>query len=199
MKRRLLNLLTVGSLLLCLAVPALWIRSYRKTDGVALFTGPHSIPDGRVFAPGFQVVSKSGRLLIRRDPWLEIDTASWRPRVRGRVWTSAGSADWALDRRWTQDVIDYVVREAKGQSVPRISAPGGFAITAFSRSHWSAAVPLGVPLTIAALLPIARVVGTVGRRRRRRGRCNDCGYDLRATPERCPECGTAAAVISSST
>jgi hypothetical protein len=60
---------------------------------------------------------------------------------------------------------------------------------------------IAIPWWFLLLLFAASPVEQVGRwlwsnrrseRRRRAGSCLHCGYDLRATPDRCPECGTRA-------
>jgi lipopolysaccharide biosynthesis regulator YciM len=52
------------------------------------------------------------------------------------------------------------------------------------------ALPLALPAAAAAVLPSVVVARLFARRlRANRGRCRACGYDLRATPEKCPECG----------
>ena len=54
-------------------------------------------------------------------------------------------------------------------------------------------VPLWAILTLtSAAMVLRRITGSRGVRlgRRNDGLCPTCNYDLRATPDRCPECGT---------
>ena len=52
-------------------------------------------------------------------------------------------------------------------------------------------LPFWFVFSLFATYPaVAFIRGPLRRyRRRKRGRCVKCGYDLRGTPERCPECG----------
>lgn len=58
---------------------------------------------------------------------------------------------------------------------------GGWQVTG---SYW-------LILTVVAILPGWQMLALLARRRRTgRGLCRRCGYDLRASADRCPECGT---------
>jgi len=49
--------------------------------------------------------------------------------------------------------------------------------------HWLMTLVTALPVAFTLVMFIRR------KHRRRPGHCPTCGYDLRATPDRCPECG----------
>jgi hypothetical protein len=58
-----------------------------------------------------------------------------------------------------------------------------------------ATLPHWLFVLVFAVLPLIQITRLIRRRRQpRAGLCRVCGYDLRATPDRCPECGAKPSV-----
>jgi hypothetical protein len=71
----------------------------------------------------------------------------------------------------------------------------------FTARAWVLSIPYWLCALLALILPASMSVSfarSLSRRRRaRKGLCVYCGYDLRATPTRCPECGQPQAKVQS--
>lgn len=66
----------------------------------------------------------------------------------------------------------------------------GFTFSAGKGGPRGIAVPHWFLALLLAIIPALYFGAAIrSRRRHRGGHCPQCGYDLRATPDRCPECG----------
>jgi hypothetical protein len=174
MRRRLLNLLTALSLLLCMAVGTMWACSY--------------LPEGlwvRCLDGRFVVIGAGGlRAHLLEEGYL----ASPPPR-------GGGARQFLAELRG--GVAPYAADPPTPPTVPTRTVTLGVEVIDVvdprtgQRQYWAVTVPVAYLFLLTACGPALAAIGVTRRRRRRKpGRCSRCGYDLRATPGRCPECGT---------
>jgi hypothetical protein len=182
MTRRLLNLLTALSLLLCAAAVALGVRSFFVTDQFQRWTfgdhgnwtwwNQHVVTVGRG-GVGVLSTSRPGPLHSWRD---EVLAASGG---HGPPWHTTGSPRYPRLLR-SREVLGFRFTSFQPGRSGNRPATSYLEVVA---PLWSVALPL-------AVLPALRAIGWWRERdSAARGLCPGCGYDLRATPGRCPECG----------
>lgn len=160
----------------CLLVVAWWGASYwGRIGAIGSFGGAR-----------YEVWGDSGRVVVVRFRSWEAETPLeffWesRPVMPARVPTSQ-----PLGVGWTASV--YAARAGFEYGRGTYEGPSWW---------WQRKVGfvrLGVPHVLIVVLLGVLPAGVVRRWRQRRGwweagRCVGCGYDLRGTPRRCPECG----------
>ena len=175
MRRGLLNLLTVLSLLLCVAVAGLWVRSY--------------------LPPDFYLFSQQGRVMVVFAESNRSATFSSRegrsPRL-GIAWDDARSSARV---HWQALGLELVTGPAP---TPPPATRTAFRARRLVTGEYVMFAASYAWLAAPAVAAAATCLYFVRRRaaRQREGRCRSCGYDLRATPGQCPECGTAASVTT---
>ena len=172
-----LNGLTVLSLLLCIGICALWLRSHLSRDYTFAWLPWPADDVGRRYLK-FDTDSGGGQIELSWRVW----TASERRplRLRGGI---------AADDFYHRSFLD--VPRAYARSIP----PSAWNALGFKwyrgPTHSSICLPYCCAAVLTSGLPVAWTIARARRRRRvKAGRCLTCGYDLRATLHRCPECGT---------
>ena len=166
-RRRLFAIVSALSLLLCLVTVVFWVRSYwwhDAVDGVVVLRIETKLQRELGVTNQLRaaaVISDSGRIILTRF----VHPFSGND----YQWKYSASAP-PIAKKWDYFRFDI--------------GDGGYQLIHF---------PHALPAALFAIAPICWFTGLGDRRRAKRqklGLCPTCGYDLRATPDRCPECGT---------
>src|SRR3954451_5018737 len=197
MVRTAINLLTLLSLLLRTGVVVLWVRDASRNNN-----------------PGVSDEEEFAARLVRRAATTSVQyECGINCQGRGMMWYVFGGSATPADPGWgAKPGWSTVYARATG-TVLYFAPPGGRrwwssfhfrtdprAVAWFPTENGKMVystgrgtyvhTPYWVPACLLVITPAGLLIRRIRLRRRSRlGLCVKCGYDLRASPDRCPECG----------
>jgi len=185
------NFAAALSALLFMATCTLWVRGHWKADSVG-----HRWP---IRSQGGGGGGRGSASATRGAIFVEWETAT------GVNCTLTGHTDFETDFSSSRVPADASQKRYFDWLRPRTHHATGvwYGSDAFTSSGhfdngillWThtwhiLVVPMALPAILTAVAPTAWALRIRRRRRPGAGHCIGCGYDLRATLDRCPECGT---------
>ncbi len=195
MQRRLFNLAATASLVLCLATAVMWAFSYS-------FLQPefsHCEWEKRAVAVHadrvqFYHLSRFKTVIVGRSPRTGVPVAGFGqqiPYITTQMPYAAERPGWHFTWHETFRMLSADNRNFIARALPMLQGgdgprPGMIGGGGYEMSLWPFVILMSV-------LPITWLIRGGKRRARKRaaaGLCPSCGYDVRATPDRCPECGS---------
>jgi hypothetical protein len=164
MKRRVFNVLAGVSLVLCVVTVGLWVRSLDHAEMIQFRSVPKP-KEHRFFELGWY----DGRIDV---DICRLPDLNWIPKQPDLGWRFPQETEEWSNSFWNPYGFHFGVGN-----------PSNFGLAFHAGLRfWQATVLL-------LMLPSIWLITGPDRRNRQSGLCSNCGYDLRATPDRCPECG----------
>ena len=178
------NVAAAVSLTLWIATAMLWAHSYWAKDSISVthtsarrgWPNPYGNPAWFCEEWGLSAEANRGRLEISHDvtvAWRDTGILQPAPGFRIQFDTDRKQSNAYAGQPWFDWTNTFDGTEAGGEAALQI--------------------PLPLLLLLASLLPIVALCRIARDRRRPESICRACGYDRRATPGRCPECGAGFA------
>ena len=200
LRRWFVDLLVALSVLLLLTTTVIWAMSYRiyfeliigNIGEVQAANGVGELNWRETYAGTFKIVPQRGIVILNKGRRLPMNFDTHLQMIRILP---------AMNRTFLSGNLRFGFGASKAEffSASEVGSPNWTATTTGVMGPERAVdAPAWFLLLLTAILPFWRF--TLFRRRQRaedrirNGLCRHCGYDLRATPQRCPECGTMVTV-----